>query len=190
MSRSLRLPNTRVSACNTNNPLEKIEPPQRPYWSSRAGRESAIVRVDSAAEVVVRGRAGIRGWQRPGRRVAADGAQWPTNAIGSICVPSLSTSKCTCGPVERPVEPTTATAWPRSHLIADRHQRAGVVRIARDVAVAVVDLDQVAVALARPGPGHDAGGHRQHIGAGIGWQNPRPCACASSPLKGSMRSPK
>src|SRR5688500_2999594 len=32
--------------------------------------------------------------------------QRPMKVSGSICRPSLSTSKCTCGPVERPVVPT------------------------------------------------------------------------------------
>src|SRR5690606_37139063 len=35
------------------------------------------------------------------------------NFCGSCGTPCTSTSKCRCGPVERPVLPTSATAWPR-----------------------------------------------------------------------------
>ena len=40
-------------------------------------------------------------------------AQRRTNDSGFIGRPSRSTSKCTCGPVERPVEPISATGSPR-----------------------------------------------------------------------------
>ena len=35
------------------------------------------------------------------------------NFNGFTCRPFCSTSKCTCGPVERPVEPISAMGWPR-----------------------------------------------------------------------------
>ncbi|MNT89179.1 hypothetical protein D3C72_2298610 [compost metagenome] len=48
------------------------------------------------------------------------------NALGLIALSALRTSKCRCGPVERPVEPTLAigvpvlTAWPSSLRKPDR----------------------------------------------------------------------
>src|SRR5690606_34960180 len=47
-----------------------------------------------------------------------------------------------------------------------RHEVARVVRVARHVAVAVVDLDELAVALALAGPDDDARRDRHHLGAG------------------------
>ena len=40
--------------------------------------------------------------------------------------------------------------------------------IARRIAVAVIDLDEITVALARSGPGHDTGRHREYVAAGVG----------------------
>src|ERR1700686_4478447 len=40
-------------------------------------------------------------------------------------------------------------------------------RVARHVAIAVVELDQVAVTLAWPRPSDDTRGHRKHISPGI-----------------------
>ena len=69
------------------------------------------------------------------------------------------------GPVERPVEPISAIGWPRLTVSPDPHQRALVVGVAGDVAVAVVDLHQLAVAGALARPGDDAGGDRDHARA-------------------------
>src|SRR5665213_2395533 len=52
------------------------------------------------------------------------------------------------------------------HGVTDRHHRLRVVSITGGVAVAVIDLDQIAIALAPSRPGHDTGGHGQHTGAG------------------------
>ena len=37
----------------------------------------------------------------------------PTKVSGSTCRPFLTTSKCTCGPVDRPVDPISAIESPR-----------------------------------------------------------------------------
>src|SRR5690606_13849888 len=51
------------------------------------------------------------------------------------------------------------------HHVAHAHQVLLVVRVTRDEAVAMVDLDHVAVAVTRPGIGHHAGGHGNHLRA-------------------------
>ena len=48
----------------------------------------------------------------------------------------------------RPVSPISATVWPLLDHLADLDEILGVVRVARHVAVAVVDLDHLAVAVA------------------------------------------
>src|SRR5690606_13973988 len=55
-----------------------------------------------------------------------------------------------------------------AHQVADLHGVARVVRVAGHVAVAVVDLDHVAVARTRAGEADHAIGHRQHRVAGTG----------------------
>ena len=47
------------------------------------------------------------------------------------------------------------------------HEHLRVVCIASRIAVAVIDLDEITVALARSGPGHDTGRHREHVSAGV-----------------------
>ena len=69
------------------------------------------------------------------------------------------------GPVERPVEPISAIGLAAGHGLADGDQGALVVAIAGDVAVTVIDLDQRAVARALAGPGDDARGHGDDLGA-------------------------
>ena len=89
-----------------------------------------------------------------------------TKLIGSTARPCFSTSKCRCGPVERPVEPIRAIGLTFLHRVADRDQHALVVRVAGDVAIAVIDLDRLAVAEAILRIGHDAGGDRDDLRAG------------------------
>src|SRR5690606_8398005 len=49
--------------------------------------------------------------------------------------------------------------------VADRDEVVRVVRVARHVAVAVVDLDELAVPVALAGPDDDAGGDREYVAA-------------------------
>jgi len=63
---------------------------------------------------------------------------------GSTCRPLRSTSKCTCGPVEWPVDPMSATASPRFTVSPTRTSVRWFVRVAGDEAVAVTDLDELA----------------------------------------------
>src|SRR5690606_23256560 len=51
------------------------------------------------------------------------------------------------------------------HGVADGDEIRRVVRVAGHVAVAVIDLDELAVTLTRPGPDHDARADRQHLAA-------------------------
>ena len=52
--------------------------------------------------------------------------------------------------------------------VADGHECLCVMGIARAVAIAVIDLDQITVAFARSSPGQDPGGDGQHISARVG----------------------
>src|SRR5690606_2691920 len=54
---------------------------------------------------------------------------------------------------------------PALHGIADGDEVRRVMRIARDIAVAVVDLDELAIPLARAGPDHDAGADGHDLAA-------------------------
>src|SRR6185312_7449339 len=49
----------------------------------------------------------------PNARPTVQTASARRKRCGSCGMPSTSTSKCRCGPVERPVVPTSATTWPR-----------------------------------------------------------------------------
>ena len=64
---------------------------------------------------------------------------------GFCATPLWRTSKCRCGPVERPVEPTSAIFSPALHDLARLDEELRRVRVARHEVVAVVDLDHVAV---------------------------------------------
>ena len=60
----------------------------------------------------------------------------------------------------RPVSPISAMSLALLNLVADCDQVLGVVRVARGVAIAVIDLDHDAVAVAISRPGNDAIGNR------------------------------
>ena len=54
-----------------------------------------------------------------GRAAVVAGADWPWTVLapvrygaGSVALPSSRTSKCTCGPVQLPVQPTSPIFWP------------------------------------------------------------------------------
>src|SRR5207248_9092753 len=66
-------------------------------------------------EIAVPGAQLVRG-RGNSRRVVGCAArvdQWPMKESGFTWRPLRSTSKCTCGPVERPLEPMSATDSPR-----------------------------------------------------------------------------
>src|SRR5690349_3098110 len=52
-----------------------------------------------------------------------------------------------------------------AYRVADGHEIVDVVRVARHVAVAMVDLDELAVAVALTGPDHDTRRDRDDLGA-------------------------
>src|SRR5512139_857088 len=52
-----------------------------------------------------------------------------------------------------------------AHRVADGHEIVDVVRVARHVAVPMVDLDELAVAVALPQPDHDTRRDRDDLGA-------------------------
>ena len=80
----------------------------------------------------------------------------PAGRLDRVLYVPWCTSKCRCGPVEWPVEPSLPICWPAVDLLADRHDDRGHVPVVGEVAVAVVDQHGVAVALGGPGrPRHD-----------------------------------
>src|SRR4030088_1589454 len=81
-----------------------------------------LYEIDAAWALLVLGRGDLRvgsggGRRRRPRRRAGERYQRPTKDRGLTCRPLRSTSKCTCGPVERPVDPMSATASPRFTIV-------------------------------------------------------------------------
>ncbi len=62
-----------------------------------------------------------------------------------------------------PGRPHLGDGLPLGDLVARLDQDLAVVAVTRGVAVAVVDLDQIAVAVVGPGFSHDSGRHCKHV---------------------------
>ena len=60
-------------------------------------------------------------------------------------MPLASTSKCRCGPVERPVEADIGNMLARQHQIADLRDDPRRVAVAGHQTIAVIDVDRIAV---------------------------------------------
>src|SRR5262249_35761541 len=88
------------------------------HLSSATGSGSGVLyAIDAAGAQLVLGprisRSGAPVRARAGRTRPASRAQRPMKDSGSTWRPLCSTSKCTCGPVECPVEPMRAIGSPR-----------------------------------------------------------------------------
>lgn len=77
--------------------------------------QQAVVQV-FRARCEAHGRGSLTDAGRGAQRLALAALLPPADCrkrVGFCCTPSTSTSKCRCGPVERPVLPTSAMRWPR-----------------------------------------------------------------------------
>ena len=142
-SRWLRLPNIRVKMFNT-----RLGP---------RGGGTRIQGVPAEKRVVY--------YDRGREFRSADGLSGGRTTAGSSAGRRAAPRSARAVPVERPVEPISATGSPRFTVCARLHEDLRVVRVARDVAVAVRDLDHAPVAAVEAGVAHDAVGDREHLRA-------------------------
>ena len=122
----------------------------RPASTSRGARSSA-----QRSGAGVRRRSGASGSLRLDHWLEAGDAR-PSQASGSDGSPPRQTSKCRCGPVARPVRPTSPSGPPGLDRVARRAEQGGEVAVAGREAALVADLDHEPVAAHPAGADHEA----------------------------------
>src|SRR5882672_3181848 len=122
--------------------------------------ESGLYAIDAGYAQLVRGRrnsrvgsaAGPEAWPRS---ATDEGEGIDLSAVTQHLEVHVRPGGVAGGPHER-------HGFTALHRLTDAHQRALVVRVAGDEAVAVTDLDELAETRPLAGPGDDAGGDRDH----------------------------